>query len=292
MANLSRQNIKSRFPVTLSTRPYLRDHFFEGKAVFPAVEALITLAQAVRNHYPQATLHTMTGAHFPRILAIEPAGEKQDVQIEIDAQAGGISASLLTSIKIKNSSMSRTLEHARVTFTQNTVLPGPTMSFRTARKLDGECIHVPAVSIYRELIPFGLSYQNVIGDLSVSPEGALADISGGSGEADDSFLGSPFAMDATMHAACVWGQRFTGIVSFPVGFDGRLIYAPAKKSGLYLARIAPVDVGREPLIFDAWIFDQSGILCESISGLRMRDVTGGRMRPPEWIKEGAWKKSF
>jgi len=290
MENLSRQNIKSRFPFTLSTPQYLRDHSFEGKAIFPAVEALIALARAVKIRYPQATLNTMTDVQFPRMLAIKPVGEQQDAQIEIEAQACGIRASLLTSIKIKNSSMSRTLEHARVTFIQNMVLLEPAISFRTARKLEGDCIHVPAVSIYRELIPFGLSYQNIIGDLSVFKEGALANISGGSGEADDSFLGSPFVLDATMHAACVWGQRFTDIVPFPVGFDQRIIYAPAKKGGSYIARVAPVDVSREPFIFDAWIYAQNGTISESILGLRMRDITRGRMRPPQWIKEGTWGK--
>jgi len=284
--------MKSRFPFALSIRPYLRDHYFEAKAIFPAVEALIILAQAVRTHYPQATLHHQTFAQFPRLLAIETTGDRQDVQIEIEEQAHGISASLLTSIKIKNSAMSRTLEHARVTFVQQMTPPEQSMSLRTARKLEGECIHVPAVSIYRELIPFGLSYQNILGDLSVSGEGALADISGGGGEADDSFLGSPFVLDAAMHAACVWGQRFADIVPFPVGFGQRIIYAPTKKGGSYFARITPVDASREALIFDAWIFDQSGIICESITGLRMRDVTQGRMRPPQWIKERAWRKSY
>jgi len=284
--------MKSRFSFTLLTRPYLRDHFFEGTAIFPAVEALITLAYAVRSQHPQTTIHRMTGARFSRTLAIEPAGEQQEVYIEIEADASGIGASLLTSIKLKNSAMSRTLEHARVTFVQDKVLPEPSMSFRTARKLGGECIHIPAASIYRELIPFGLSYQNIIGDLSVSEEGALADISGGSGDADDTLLGSPFVLDAAIHAACVWGQRFMDIVPFPVGFDERIIYAPAKKGGAYLARITPVDVSREPLIFDIWIFDQNGTICESISGLHMRDMTRGRRKPPLWIKEGAWKKSF
>ena len=186
--------------------------------------------------------------------------------------------------------MSRTLEHARLTFVQNMVLPEPVISFRTARKLEGECISVPAVSIYRELIPFGLSYQNIIGDLSVSKEGALANISGGSGEADDSFLGSPFVLDATMHAACVWGQRFADIVSFPVGFDQRVIYVPAKKGKSYIARVKPVDASRETLLFDVWIYDEKGTIHESVTGLRMRDVTGGRVRPPSWIRETAWKK--
>lgn len=284
--------MKDRFSSVLSTRPYLRDHCFDGKAIFPAVEALIMLASAVKSHHPQTVLNHLTEVRFPRILAIGPAGERQDVQIEIETQAGGISASLLTSIQIKNSTIRRTLEHARVNFVQNAVLPEPEMSFQTAQKLETACIHIPAVSIYRELIPFGLSYQNITGELSVSPEGALADISGGGGDADDSFLGSPFVLDATMHAACVWGQRFTDIVPFPVGFDERIIYRPTRKGETYLSRIVPMDISTDSLIFDAWIFDRNGVICERIRSLRMRDITRGRMRPPAWIKGGAWKKSF
>lgn len=277
--------MKSRFSYTLSIKPYWHDHFFEGQAVFPAVEALVTLAAAVRSLYPRAVLHHMTGARFPRRLILEPAGDQQPVQIEIEAPAADISAALLTSIKIKNNTIGRTLEHARVTFVQDAVLPEQTLSFRRARKLDGACISVPAVSVYRELIPFGLSYQNMVGDLSISESGALADISGG-GETDDVLLGSPFVLDAAMHAACVWGQRFADIVSFPVGFDRRIIHNTARTGMSYFARIKPVMTSGGTLIFDAWIFDQDGLLSESISGLRMRDISRGRMRPPQWIKEG------
>jgi hypothetical protein len=289
MENLSQQNIKTRFPFHLEIRPYLRDHFFEEKVVYPAVESMITLAREVSSQHPQANLRMVTQANFSRLLTIGP-DDCQEVQIEIAVDESGIRASLLTSLTINKGAMRRTLEHARVTFSQKEILPEPLLSCLDARKLAGACIHVPAAAIYRELIPFGLSYQNIIGDLAVSPEGALADIAGGSGDADEELLGSPFVLDATMHAACVWGQRFTGIVPFPVGFDQRIIYAPTKKGGSYLARIVPVNASREPLIFDALIFDQKGMLHESISGLRMRDVTQGRMRPPEWIKDGAWKK--
>lgn len=283
--------MKNRFPFTLEIRPYLRDHCFEGKIVLPAVEAMITLACAVNSHFPQTGLRMLAQAKFPRMLTLGSA-DHQDAQVEVEFTGEDIRASLLTSVKINNGAMRRTLEHARVTFIQKKVLPGPSLSYRDARKLAGECIHVPAASIYRELIPFGPSYQNIIGDLAVSPDGALADIAGGSGEACDRLLGSPFVLDAVMHAACVWGQRFTNIVPFPVGIDQRIIHLPAKKGASYLARIAPVDVCRESLIFDAWIFDQNGIMHESISGLRMRDVTHGRMRPPGWLKEGTWKKLF
>ena len=282
--------MKNRFPFTIEIRPYLFDHYFEGKAIFPAVEALIVLAGAVRSHHPQANLQILTEARFPRMLAIDPASERHEAQIEIEFSEDVISASLLTSVKINNGAISRTLEHARVTFSQDRALPQPSLSYQNARKMVRKCIHVPAASIYRELIPFGAAYQNIASDLSVSEEGALADISGGNGEADDQLLGSPFVLDATMHAACVWGQRFTDIVPFPVGFDRRIIYSATKKGGSYLARIAPIAVSREPFVFDAWIFDQKGIMCESISGLRMRDITKGRMRPPQWIREGAWKE--
>ena len=286
MANLSRQNIKNHFPFTLEIKPYWHDHFFEGKAILPAVEALIVLAGAVRGQYPQANLQMLTQASFPRMLIIDPALDRQGVQLEIESSESGISASLLTSVKINNGAMSRTLEHARATFSKNMALPPPTLTCRDARKMASECINVPAATIYRELIPFGAAYQNIVSDLSVSEEGALADISGGNGEANDQLLGSPFVLDAAMHAACVWGQRFADIVSFPVGFDRRIIYNTTRTGMSYCTRIKPVSASGGTLIFHAWIFDSDGILCENIHGLQMRDISQGRLRPPRWIKEG------
>jgi len=121
--------------------------------------------------------------------------------------------------------------------------------FRVVNKLKGNCISVPSTTIYRDLVPFGRAYQNIVGDLSVSPEGAVAYLSGGGNEADEDLLGSPFPLDAAMHAACVWGQRFSGIVAFPVGFEKRIIYQKTKKGGAYLGRVVPVKVNHESLIF-------------------------------------------
>ena len=156
--------------------------------------------------------------------------------------------------------------------------------FGSCEKPEGKCIRVTAETIYRELIPFGTAYQNIIGDLAISPEGALAYLSGGNYEADDHLLGSPFPLDAAMHAACVWGQRFTGIVPFPTGFEKRFIYQKTKKGGSYLGRVVPVHVDREWIMFDAWIYDLKGVIYEAISGITMRDVTQGRLHPPQWIK--------
>jgi hypothetical protein len=143
---------------------------------------------------------------------------------------------------------------------------------------------VPAATLYRELVPFGTAYQNIMGDLAVSPEGALATLSGGNYEADENLLGSPFPLDAAMHAACVWGQRFSGRVPFPTGFEKRFIYQKTKKGGSYLGRVVPVNVDQESLLFDAWIYDLNGVVYEAISGIKMRDVTQGRLRPPQWIQ--------
>jgi len=46
-----------------------------------------------------------------------------------------------------------------------------------------------------------------------------------------------------------------------------------------------VNVNHESLIFDCpGIYDLDGIMYESISGIQMRDVSQGRLHPPQWIK--------
>jgi hypothetical protein len=46
----------------------------------------------------------------------------------------------------------------------------------------------------------------------------------------------------------------------------------------------PVNVDQESLTFDAWIYDLNGVVYEAIRGIKMRDVTQGRLRPPQWIQ--------
>jgi len=263
----------------------LRDHHFEGKVILPAVETLIALANVVKFNFPQININCLFKARFPRFLIIAPEAKRLKAFVDLeDAGDGNITAVLLTSIKSKKSAISRALEHARVEFATADSAPCPATPFLVVEKLGGKCISVPAATIYRELVPFGTAYQNVVGDLAVSPEGALAYLSGGNYEADENLLGSPFPLDAAMHAACVWGQRFSGIVPFPVSFEKRFIYQKTKKKGSYIGRIVPVNVHQESLIFDVWIYDLNGVIYEVISGIKMRDVTQGRLRPPQWIK--------
>ncbi len=278
-------NQKIRYPWNIELYPYLHDHHFEGKVILPAVEVLIVLAKVVKINFPQGNIGYLHKARFSRFLSIAPDTRRLAVFVDMETTGDGILVvSLLSSVKSKTGTISRTVEHARVEFVaaDSTLSSAPT--FRVMEKLEGDCISVPSTTIYRELVPFGTSYQNIVGDLSVSAKGALAYLSGGGNEADEDLLGSPFPLDAAMHAACVWGQRFGGIVSFPIGFEKRVIYQKTKKGGAYIGRIVPVKVNHESLIFDAWIYDLDGILYESISGIQMRDVSQGRLRPPDWIK--------
>lgn len=284
MEIISGLNQKKRYSCDIEIYPYLRDHHMDGKVILPAVESLIVLARVIKTNYPQMEMICLKRAVFSRFLTIVPDIERLPVFVDVENSGDNvIAASLLTSIKSKTGTISREVEHARVEFCVAVLKEICMPPFHAVNKLKGDCISVPSITIYRELVLFGAAYQNIMGDLSVSSEGALAYISGGDYDADENLLGSPFPLDAIMHTACVWGQRFAGIVSFPVGFEKRIIYQKTKKGEEYMGRIAPLSLTKESLLFDAWIY-KDDVMCEYIKGVKMKDVTRGRLSPPEWIK--------
>jgi hypothetical protein len=278
--------MKQIFSFKLPIPPYLRDHCVEGQAVFPAVESLALLAREVQNRRPGALVNRLADADFPKMLALPEEADELPVRIEIEERENGIHASLQTTVSAKTASIRRALVHARVTFVRKDAPPEAPMPFQASGTTGDDSIPVAADSVYRKWIPFGPSYRNLVGTLAVSREGVSAEISGGSGEADDTPLGSPFAPDAAMQAACVWGQRFAGIAAFPTGFDHRIIYRPVKNGETCFARVIPVTGNRGVLVFDVWIFDRREMLCESIRGLRMSDIFRGRLKTPRRIGEG------
>ena len=276
---------KERYPVEITAYPYLQDHYFEGQAIFPAVEALIVMAKIAAANFSQVNFCHQIQARFLHFLSIDPKEQIKKVFADITEVADGqLAVAICTPAKSKTGAIKRMLEHAYVEFslspTQDHLIP-PSTSWN---QLGGECFSVPAATIYQELVPFGKAYQNIVGELSLSPEGAIAHLYGGEGEVTDDLIGSPFTFDAAMHAACCWGQRYAGIVAFPVGFAERTIYRKTKKDVNYIGRIIPVNVSRETLIFDALIYDSDGIIYENIRGVQMRDVSQSRLCPPNWIK--------
>jgi phosphopantetheinyl transferase len=132
------------------------------------------------------------------------------------------------------------------------------------------------------MVPFGPAYHNICEPLLISADGALARV-GSPQPVDprhDLCLGSPYVLDAAFHAACVWCQRFHGVVAFPVSMDRRTIVQPTRLDRVYTARVVPVQTGHAPFVFDIFIYDDAGRLREAANGVHMRDISGGRTKPP------------
>ncbi len=269
-------------PITIGIAGYLRDHVFRGRAVYPAVEAMRVLAESTLAGIPGAEVRCMENADFTRFLEIAPGTASVEAFNEIEQRGRAASAKLHTIKKSGTTSITRAIEHVSLTF------PGEMPALRLppldeTLGLEGICAAPDPDLIYDELVPFGPAYRN-IERLHVSEQGAVALVSGGTDAAPHGPLGSPFPLDASFHAACVWGQRYAGIVGFPVHIDARVIWKKTAPGETYASRITPVSASGGLLVFNIMIYDMDGGLCEKTLGLHMRDVSGGTIRPPGWIR--------
>lgn len=275
-----------RYPSEIEIEDYIYDHHFEGRCVLPAVEALILLAKTVQANFPDLDLHWLKKASFSRFLILPPDVHHLPVIVGLDhSPDGSVSAALMTSVRSKTGGIGRNLEHARVEFLPADSSLNSKLLFPDQKKPERDAFWVPADSIYPGLIPFGKAFQNVTGPLSLWPTEASASLSGGERDPENTPLGSPFPLDAAFHVACIWGQRFTGLVLFPIGFEKRNIYWRTKEREVYLGRIFPTGRSQNVFLFDALILDSHGVVYEEIRGIQMQDVTQGRLQPPPWIKE-------
>ncbi len=276
-------NEKVRLPLAIPVHAYLKDHCFYGKIILPAVEILQHLAASLQSCRPDAPVRSMRSASFDRFLQMDPDSEVINACHELEANdAGGYSSKLMMTTAIAGTTMKRTKVHAMVDFT-NPEMAGAPLPMDLASALEGPCLEISAEALYGELVPFGPAYRNVTGSLFLSESGAIGQVSGADHPSLQAPLGSPFPFDAALHAACAWGQRFRQIVAFPVGFEKRMIWEPTKPGELYHCRIMPVSSTRHVLRFDIWIHDLKGILHEEIRGVAMKDISDGRIRPPEWV---------
>lgn len=274
-----------RLPVEIKPHPYLMDHRFEGKAVLPAVEAMQLLAASTRAYLPETDVHCIVNAEFDKFLYLGAGHSSVEAFNEIEVHANGTVVSrLITKTRSKKASITRTREHVTLCFQQGPQDLQP-LPLDLASSLEGICMDIPSDKLYRELVLFGPSYQNIRGILRVSKKGALAEICAPITEAPHEPLGSPFPLDAAFHAACAWGQRYSGIVGFPFALDKRIIVNKTSPGETYSARIVHVNTSPDRIIFDIWIYDLKGLLCEAALGVCMRDVSRGRMKPPAWIRE-------
>jgi hypothetical protein len=284
MADSPRTRETIRLPLVIPVLPYLKDHHFEGKIILPAVEILQRLAGSVQTYRSDASVKCMRSASFDRFLQIHEDSHVIEACNEIEIYEGGrISSKLITIDRIRGT-MTRTKVHAIVNFMDAEELTArPPVDMDTIGPLDDICYRIPSEKLYSDLVPFGPSYQNVQSDVLLSEKGGTARVFAADYPAPSEPLGSPFPFDGALHIACAWGQRFHHIVAFPVGFKDRLIINATVPGETYFCRIVPVSVIGESLLFDIWIHDSTGGLREEIRGVIMRDVSGGRIKPPGWV---------
>ncbi|MBW1706801.1 MAG: polyketide synthase dehydratase domain-containing protein [Deltaproteobacteria bacterium] len=287
MEDLPEITDRVRLPLEIKVHPYMMDHRFQGKAVLPAVEAMQLLAVSTRTRLPDVRMDAVMDAGFAKFLYLEPGvgPVKAFNEIEIN-EDGTITSKLITKSRSKKASITRTIEHVSIHLSkhlQKTHLPPLDKVFA----LEGICLDITAERLYSGLVPFGPAYCNVKGSVTLSGEGAVAYVCAPEKGAADEPLGSPFPLDAAFHVACAWGQRYAGIVGFPVGLEKRYIFNRTSPGESYVGRVIPRKVEPGLLVFDIWIFDQDGTFYEAALGVQMKDVSSGRIRPPSWIMDGA-----
>jgi hypothetical protein len=84
-----------------------------------------------------------------------------------------------------------------------------------------------------------------------------------------------------MHLACVWGQRYAGVVAYPTGFASRNVFAPIPHGRRRCTAVARTVEPRR-LCFDLWLSDDEDRVSDAIAGLVMVPLAAGAP-PPPWI---------
>nr|WP_281432355.1 polyketide synthase dehydratase domain-containing protein [Desulfatitalea alkaliphila] len=272
--------------LNLKTEACWSDHRFQERAVLPAVEALQVLADVCRSVRPELNLHRMGAARFDKFLALPPDGGAIAAYCDLSTlPGGGLRAALLSRIQAGAARIRRMVTHAQVVFMPDDG-SGSAEPFAPPARATGATFSVDPVRLYEALVPFGPAYRNIVEPLVLDAGAARAVIQAPTHAGVAGSLGSPFVLDAAFHAACVWAQRFAGVVAFPVGFAQRHIATPTRPGQRYLAQV--VWVGREggTLLFDLKITDARDRHYEVLRGVAMRDVSGGRWVPPAWVRRG------
>jgi len=243
----------------------------------PAVELLELLARTVSEHAgwgerPSLPLAT-TDVVFPRFLPTDEI-PRCTFQVEVADTPGGVRASLRSRIDLPGG-MQRSREHAAATFARAAHVPSP------PAPPSCEC-EISAERIYAELIPFGPRYRNLRGSVGLGETGGLGIVRSPTPPSNTSpLLGCPFLLDAAMHLACVWGQRYAGYVAYPTGFSARLLVKPTA-TGERRCLVFPHRTEPRRFGCDLWLLDQHDQVCDVVTALSMSPLSVGAP-PPAWI---------
>jgi len=290
MENLSPLSAPRRIPLAIPNPAWLQDHRFMGQAVLPGVWALEHLARAVGRAFPDVALTSCEAVRFDKFLVLPaPAIKAIDAFVDLTPLSDGrIEAALLTRHVAPQSGISRMKTHAGARFGLPDSADQDLTTEPSSPPAQSDAFQVAPDRLYPELVPFGHAFQNIVSSVVLFRSGARARVTGENPEGEDKDaplrMGSPFPLDAAFHAACAWAQRYRGIVAFPVALQQRLIQHPACFGQHYEAHIRFQGEEGACLLFDLNLRDGEERLCEVVRGLAMRDVSGGELRPPDWIR--------
>jgi len=284
MADLPPVTARRQRALSIPLRPWLRDHHFDGRAMLPAVVALDLLAAGAAAEFPDLAAGATREAEFLRMLHLPAAARSIPATLEITRHAdGSCSAALATEHRSPASGLRRRLVHVTCRFTPAADAPGAPPPAEAPPK----ALAVPAERVYAELVPFGPSLRNLQGMAHLWRHGALGEAWARPLPDDpdaDGASGSPLPLDAAFHLACAWGQRYHGWVAFPVGFAARTVHRPIRSGERCRVWVAPQGADAGGLRFHLRLDDLDGRPCETVRGLRMRALGGGRFQAPAWVR--------
>ena len=268
----------TRIPISIPVQPWFRDHHFNEKVIFPAVEIMLFLTKYARDIRPDIHPENMTGASFSKFLEIPPGAAELPALLEYDDNGDALCLKLLSKIQLKT--MSRIKEHAEIGFSFSSEESTPVEPI-TVKSTD---LLIDAERIYRELVPFGPTYRSLTGELHISSRRAWSSLQAPLVTRQHEMekeIGSPFPLDGAMHAPLSGRQCLADFVPFPTGFAQRYIHKATRPGEAYSTTIIPVSMTENELVFNLSIFDTERQPCETVKGLRMQDVSGGAITPPK-----------
>jgi len=262
--------------------PWLRDHHFAGQAVLPMVTALDFLAALTLEKFPEIDITLIKNSIFQKLLVLPP-NDMLPLLVELEwLDQKHLRAAMLTR---KYGKISRLLYHAEVIFGGESRTAATGLTFPAA-KMPHRAI--ACEKIYAELVPFGKNFHTLHGELYLQGETASGTLAAPDLPFSCRALPNPFLLDGAMHAACVHGQSFCGFVPFPASFsfmkveNAHRLQTPGHTYHTHCRLTAKT---ASELRYDLRVDGNGGTI--ELAGLVMRDVSGGRIKPPQWIRQVA-----